>query len=73
MATTPDDYMKGEKTISDRNAARTIYKFENCMLYYKRASETKEEQPWRFSVRTETEESKIMESCHAGVEGIVLL
>ena len=23
MATTPDDYMKGEKTISDKNAART--------------------------------------------------
>ena len=67
----PDDIRKGEKQL--RRKCRKNYKFENDMLYYKRASETEKEEPWRICVRTETGESKIMESCHAGVEDIVLL
>ena len=68
----PDDYTKGEKN-NLRRKCRNNYKYENGMLYYKRASETEDEEPWRICVRTETEKSKIMESCHAEVEGMVLL
>ena len=59
---------KGKKQLTTKNAARTT---SSKMVM--RASETEEEEPWRICVRTETEKSKIMESCHAGVDGNVLL
>ena len=68
----PDVYMKGERN-NLRWKCRKNYKFKNGMLYYKRPSETEEEEPWRICVGTETEKIKIMESCHVEVEGIVLL
>ena len=62
---------KGENNL--RRKCLKNYKLKKGMLYYKRVSETEEEEPLRICVRTEKEKSKILESCHAGVEGSVLL
>ena len=51
------------------------YQFSNGILYYKRAvngnKSRKEEENWRICVRTEEEKQRILESCHAGAEGVV--
>ena len=63
----PDTYSKGHNN----------FKFSNGVLYYRRAVKTKEsrlkEGNWRICVRTEEEQQRILESCHAGLEGNIVI
>ena len=71
----PDTYSKGEKA-NLRRKCHNNYQFSNGVLYYKRAvngnKSRKEEENWRRCVRTEEEKQRILESCHAGAEGVVV-
>ena len=70
----PDGLSKGEKA-NLRRKCRKNFLFEGGLLYYRRANgaDEWEEEPFRICVRTEEEKVRIMESCHAGVEGMLIV
>ena len=61
----PRGMSKGEKA-NLRRKCRNNFKLEGGMLYYKKA---KDESDWKICVRS-MDETKIIESCHAGVGGM---
>ena len=63
----PEGLSKGEKA-NLRRKCRKNFLFKDGILYYKRAVGCEDEQ-WRVCIGTNEEKEKIMESCHAGVEG----
>ena len=70
----PDGLSKGEKA-NLRRKCRNNFLFESGLLYYRRAkgADEAEEEPFRIRIRTEEEKKRIMESCHAGVEGMLIV
>ena len=68
----PSGFSKGEKA-NLRRKCRNNFKLEGGILYYRKAADTSSEASWRISVRTEEDRHRIMESCHAGVEGITII
>ena len=71
----PDTYSKGHKA-NLRRKCHNNFKFSNGVLYYRRAVKDKEsrlkEENWRICVGTE-EQQRILESCHAGLEGHIVI
>ena len=66
----PDGLPKGEKA-NLRRKCHTNFMFEDGLLYYRRArSAGVTGEAWRICVRTAAERQRILDSCHAGVEGI---
>ena len=65
----PNNMEKGEKA-NLRRKCRNNFKFDSGILYYKKA---KEKDSWTVCVRTEEEKKRILQSCHAGMEGIANL
>ena len=70
----PNGLSKGEKA-NHRRKCHKNFLFERGLLYYRRAkgADEVEEEPFRICVRTEEEKKRIMESCHAEVEGMLIV
>ena len=65
----PSGLSKGEKA-NLRRKCKNNFKLEDGILYYKRAvTDGESKEPWRICVRSEEDKRRVIESCHAGVEG----
>ena len=65
----PSGLSKGEKA-NLRRKCKNNFKLEDGILYYRKAVADGEScAPWRICVKTEEDKRRIMESCHAGLEG----
>ena len=71
----PDSFQKGEKANLHRRC-RNNFKFEDGILYYRKDSKKSEvnesNDVWRICVGSDEEKNRIMESCHAKVEGTMI-
>ena len=72
----PDAYSNEEKA-NLRRKCHNNYQFNNGVLYYRRAIKSniskQEEEDWRVCVHADEEKQRILDSCHAGAEGKLLL
>ena len=67
----PCGMSKGEKA-NLRRRCRNNFKLEDGLLYYKKApSIADDSEGWKICVRSSEEKLKILESCHAGVGGML--
>ena len=68
----PLTFTKSDKA-NLRRRCRNIFRIEDGVLQYKgrkaAAKEGGDLDVWRVCVRTEEEKNKILECCHAGIEG----
>ena len=64
----PKGISKGDKANLRRKCKN--FKFDCGVLYFRRVKKGEgEEEGWKICVRTEDEKRRILESCHAGIEG----
>ena len=69
--TYPDGFSKADKA-NLRRKCRNNFKIEDGVLHYrKNGGSEREEDHWRICVRSEEEKSRILESCHSGVAGMI--
>ena len=63
---------KGKKA-NFRRKCRNNYKLEDGVLHYRKniTCEGKDDALWRVCVRSDEEKERILESCHAGVAGLL--
>ena len=65
----PSGLSKGKKA-NPLCKYKNNFKLEDGTLYYRKAVADGEScAPWRICVKTEEDKRRIMESCHAGLEG----
>ena len=64
----PEGYTKGKKA-NLRRKCRNNFKIEGGILYYRKCA-TRGEEPWKICARSEDENKRILESCHAGPTGM---
>ena len=64
----PKGISKGDKANLRRKCKN--FKFDCGVLYFRRVKKGEgDEEGWKICVRTEDEKKRILESCHAGIEG----
>ena len=64
----PKGISKGDKANLRRKCKN--FKFDCGVLYFRRVKKGEgDEEGWKICVRTEDEKRRILESCHAGIEG----
>ena len=64
----PNGITKDEKA-NLRRKCRNNYKFNEGILYYKKKTDTTEEDAFRVCIRSDDDMLRVLESCHAGMEG----
>ena len=68
----PPSFSKNEKC-SLRRRCRNNFKLEDGILMYQsRNRNSTSEETWRICVRTVKEKIRVLRSCHAGMEGIIV-
>ena len=69
------EFSKAEKA-NLRRRCRSNFKVEDGIVEYRTARKQGEEagvDEWRVCVRTKEEKARVLESCHVGIAGMVLL
>ena len=64
----PLNFTKAEKS-NLRRRCRNNFRIELGVLQYRANSKSTEEEEWKVAVRSNEEKQRILESCHAGMEG----
>ena len=68
----PDNFTKAEKA-NLRRRCRNNFQLADGVLKYRTAIKPgKEEEEWRVCIQTVEEKTRILESCHGGLDGMTM-
>ena len=69
----PDGFSKAEKANLRRKCRNNFMMDKGVLHYRKNTGGEKDGNDWRICIRSEEEKTRILESCHSGVAGTLLM